>query len=191
MRIVRKAFPSVIALPHFIETLSQTGAGWEGIGQMLANGTVSALVPECVPESRLYDLKHGGILAPLVSTGATASNIQPIPNTAEFLAKELGSLDGLDCLIHDPLKEVGEAFDTDGQPTLIGGSLFYLSPNCIQPESNLLGKIRRNTLSWHFLQFIGRYQNKELTTLNAVLQNSVCIVVGAYDGESYLIWRRN
>ncbi|UGQ48739.1 hypothetical protein [Massilia endophytica] len=191
MEIVSKALSLEEVLPHFIETLSQIQGGSADLARTLATGTVSVLAPDCTAQSRLYDFRHGGLLAPASLAEATAGNVQPVANTAGFLAKELVGFGGMDCLVHDPLKQPGEASDTDGQAILIDGSLFYLNRQCMQSEADLVDRIRRNTLSWHFLQFIGRYRNSELSTLKSVLLHSVCIVVGAYDGESYLIWRRD
>lgn len=191
MNIVSKTLSHVAAVDYLIELLSQIEVGGTDVRQVLFNGAVSAFVPDSTPENRLYDFKHGGVLMPAELGVKAHSSVQPVPNSAEFVAKELVQFKGLECLIHDPLKEIYEASEEDGEPMLVEGSLFYLNRCCTDSAAECQKAIRRNTLSWHFLMFLGSYSGQERLSRNAILQNSTCVVVGAYDGESYLIWRRN
>lgn len=191
MSIVSKILRSAMANEYFIETLDQINADAEDVNQFLANGAISALVPDGIPDNRLYDFEHGGIFAPAGLSVVSQTNVQPVANTAAYLASELVQFAGLDCLIHDPLKKMGEASQADGEPLLIEDSLFYLNRNCLKSEGEWQKKVRRNTLSWHFLLFVGRYPNPEYLSLKSIMLSSACVVVEAYDGESYLVWRRD
>jgi hypothetical protein len=94
-----------------------------------------------------------------------------------------------DCLIHDPLQKIEDASAQDGPPLLIDNALFYLDRYCLRSEADCERAIRRNTYSWHFLLLVVTYPIEAKHTLKSIVQQAECIVVGAYDGESYLIWR--
>jgi hypothetical protein len=190
MDIVSKMLPPAVAIEYLTDTLSQIEVAGADVTRVLLSGSMSALVPDSTPDNRVCDFKHGGILAPIDDLSiAVQKKVQPVANAAEVLAKQLVQFDGLECLIHDPLKKIGEAAMADGVPILVEGSLFYLNMQCFQSVAECQKVVRRNTLSWHFLMLIGRYPNPENLSRKSIVLGAACIVVGAYDGESYLVWR--
>jgi hypothetical protein len=189
MSIVSKKLRPAAVIEYLSEILDQINVGGEDVSRVLASGVISALVPDCTPDNRLYDFKHGGVLAPAGMSAVEETVVQPVANTAAILARELVQFVGLDCLIHDPLKQVGEASKADGEPLLVEGLLFYLNRHCFQSVEECQKTVRRNTLNWYFLLIVGRYPQPENLSLKSIVLNSTCIVVGAYDGESYLVWR--
>jgi hypothetical protein len=125
MDIVSKMLPPAVAIEYLTDTLSQIEVGGADVTRVLLSGSMSALVPDSTPDNRVCDFKHGGILAPIDDLSVVVQKtVQPVANTAEVLAKQLVQLDGLECLIHDPLKKIGEAAMADGVPILVEGSLF-------------------------------------------------------------------
>lgn len=189
MDIVNKTLCPAAAIEYLTDTLNQIEVAGADVTRVLLSGSMSALVPDSTPDNRVCDFKHGGILAPIDLSVVVPKTVRPVANTAEFLARQLVQFDGLECLIHDPLKEIGEATMADGVPILVEGSLFYLNKQCFQSVAECQKVVRRNTLSWHFLMLIGRYPNSENLTRKSIVLDAACIVVGAYDGESYLVWR--
>lgn len=155
----------------------------------LRNGSVVALAPVAASDERLHDFVHGGLLERTELSSLSTTMVEPVANSAACLAHELFRFQGLDCLIHDPLRKIEEVKTQDGEPLLIEGSLFYWNRNCLQSVASCEHAIRRNTVSWHFLLLVGAYPAEVRHTFKSVVQGAKCIVVGAYDGESYLIWR--
>lgn len=188
MDIISRPLNPVTTSDYLVEVLEQVALVDADTVNRLRNGSVVALAPATVSDERLHDFVHGGLLKNADSSSLSTTMLEPVENSATNLARQLLRFQGLDCMIQDPLRKIEEAKVQDGEPLLIDGSLFYRSRNCLQSEANCEHAIRRNTTSWHFLLLVGAFPAEAQRTFKSVVQGAKCIVVGAYDGESYLIW---
>ncbi len=189
MEIVTRPLDPLKSIDHLTGTLEYIAVLDSETANHLRNGSMVALVPPSASAERMHDFRHAGLLPrrPAISMGSFS--MEPVSSSAPNLASELCQLHDFDCLIHDPLQKIEEASAQDGPPLLIDNALFYLDRYCLRSEADCERAIRRNTYSWHFLLLVGTYPIEAKHTLKSIVQQAKCIVVGAYDGESYLIWR--
>lgn len=191
MCFANKILDPNMACEYLLSTLEQVEAADSELLQRLHSGSVYALIPEALPEQQAYDFKHGGVIQANCSEGANDTPVQRVVSTANALARELILLKGKDILIHDPLKELSEVSKDDGDVIAIQGAHFYSDKQFFSSLEECERIIQRNTLSWHFLLLAGSWGNAENTSFKKIAMSATDIVVGAYDGESYLVWRAN
>lgn len=188
MEIITKPLHVLKSIDYLIEVLEQVVPIDLETQKLLLRGSMVALASKDVSKKQLYDFAHGGLLAQTCIESSTTRMVEPVVSTVSNLACNLTPMLAFDSLTHDPLRTIEEAGMIDGEPVMIEGSLFYVNRQ-LRTTKDLENMIRRNTLSWHFLMLFGSYPTDAQLAMRSAVQGAVCIVVGAYDGESYLIWQ--
>jgi hypothetical protein len=190
--ITSRNLPAKPAIQYFLQTLKCGGvADTDLADRLLSQGACYAIAPNNIDDQRLVGFELGGILPaePKVFHGSYL--IQPTPNTARIAAsiasKELSSMSTPMLWIHEPLLTEKEVVAKNLPYQRIGKELYLLFDK--RAETQTMELIQQSLLSWHFLAVVtdGSVQIKSVEQL--VLYARL-ILVGAYDGESFLYWEK-
>jgi hypothetical protein len=73
----------------------------------------------------------------------------------------------------------------------VNDHLLYVAKPWLLSDKKLSEIIGRYTLPWYFLMLCSNTADSELYDKKMIdlVLDSICIVVGIYDGESYLVWK--
>ena len=74
---------------------------------------------------------------------------------------------------------------TRGLPYMMVGEAIYLVFEMDFDEKRVAELIRHSLLSWHFLAFVTESKN-EISSVDELIGAARFLLVGAYDGESFL-----
>jgi hypothetical protein len=84
--------------------------------------------------------------------------------------------------------------EQDISPTVrckkIEGQLYLVYEEDLRTQQRIAEIVRYSNLSWHFLAFLTD-QLHEAGTASQLVEQAQMILVGAYDGESFLLWERS
>jgi hypothetical protein len=99
-------------------------------------------------------------------------------------------------LLEDPVLWVHEAMLLEDQITspharcrTIQGQLYLVYEDEVLTEVRIAEIMRYSTLSWHFLAFLTNRVH-QVRSVPELVEHAQMILVGAYDGESMLLWER-
>lgn len=199
--IVMQRLRGAAPLEYLSEVLRTGGASDQGIRSELRQGDLIAAVPPNTPEQRVMQFDAGGLLpaGPVRMVGGT--RIQEVPTSVSLLAKVVServrTLEDPVLWIHEPMLAESElnsflADEIDSQKILcqeIEGQLYLAYGSDIRAEKRIAQAINASMLSWHFLAFVTDRVH-HVSSVSDLLKEAKMIVVGAYDGESALIWER-
>jgi hypothetical protein len=197
MQRLRGAAP----LDYLSEVIRTGGASDQGIGSELRQGDLIAVVPPNTSEQRVMQFNAGGLLpaGPVRVIGGTS--IQEVPTSVSTLAKVVSdrvrTLEDPVLWIHEPMLVEGalKSFlgdEIDSQKIRcqeIEGQLYLAYSSDIRAEMRIAQAINSSMLSWHFLAFVTDRVH-QVSSVSELLKQAKMILVGAYDGESALIWER-
>jgi len=186
---------------YLSEVLRTGGASDQGIGSELHQGDLIAVVPPNTPEQRVMQFNAGGLLpaGPVRVIGGT--RIQEVPTSVSMLAKVVServrTLEDPVLWIHDPMlveselkSFLGDEIDSKKiSCQQIEGQLYLAYVSDIRTEKRIAQAINSSMLSWHFLAFVTDRVH-QVSSVSDLLKQAKMILVGAYDGESALIWER-
>lgn len=172
-------------------------------------GSVYAVAPESISKDKLKDLYSGGLLPtssqprlPIIEDGRKLV-IEQVPNTDHELAAlvntYLSDASQHVCLFEDEVaRSTDPALSTTDKRVTFGQELYYLLGH-----NDDVGKalsIIKKAKSWLFIGIMTSLQGinrppdvTELTEQELLLfsRNATAIIVGAYDGESFVIWEES
>jgi hypothetical protein len=178
----------------------------------LEKGTVTTCLPQGTVLKRLEDFRTGGKLPtpPSSEWSSTERNDEillmiPIPNTDDWLAAKVGEFlaeaEEHVCVFEDPLARVGDPVlrNMDTRYATFGGEIYHLILTSDSDQAYIRKVLKR---AKGIPTFIGvftesrtnlaekRPLNFSTRDIQALAAQAKKLVVGAFDGESYLIWDR-
>ncbi|GEM_PF-6728412 len=177
-------------------------------GVDLEKGSIIALLPNGLTESEVYDFEGGGKVGEIRKVEYYGQIIAPKETTDKILSLNLfqvsNSYGTFSLLFEDVLRdENGAAFQSKykpyGQFLKYGEQLYhYFHSQSISAEG-LERAIKAANAIWHFmavlsvtpLQGADTIFTVNSTEMDIFIDGVQLICVGAYDGESYLIWRKH
>lgn len=190
--ITSKSLPPKPAIQYFLQVLKCGGVADTDLSDRhLSQGTFYAIAPNDTDDHRLVEFELGGILPaePKVPDGSYL--IQRVPNTvpiaASIASKELSSMSDPVLWIHEPLLTEQEVIAKHLPYQRIGKELYLLFDK--GAETQAMDLIQRSLLSWHFLGVITDRLG-QVHSVEQLIQCARLILVGAYDGESFLYWEK-
>lgn len=188
-KISSMILPHEPAANYFSQVLAVGGIGNPALVEpRLRDGTFYAIVPERVEVKRAEQFSVGGLLPsrPAVSMGRY--QVQPV-STAVAAAASIAR--GVISKTEDPALWIHEAQLNESEvrarnvPFRTLGSQLYLVENPLHADVEEM--FRYSNLSWHFLAFVTN-SSTGITSIDQLMQRASLILVGAYDGESFLYW---
>jgi hypothetical protein len=182
------------ALPFFEQQLRLSGFTLSQVAlDRLERGHFSVLAPAETTHDALYDLASGGVIAAAETKIVNGLVLQRLRSTAADLAavvaadaKVAGNL--FTALLHEPYLRKGNDSELLRGVIDIEGALFKPFSLALFSSEMLAAEIDRYTVSWSFLLLLTTLPPQS-ATLSKLLDAARLISVGAYDGESYAIWR--
>ena len=191
--IASKILPFKLGIQYFLQVL-KTGGVLDSnlVDRHLSQGTFYAIAPDGTDDQRLAKFEVGGILLPEPKIHSGAYVVQAVPTTlpiaTSITSKEMAGSDDPVLWIHEPLLTEDEVVAKRLPYQKVGKDLYLVFDRGAGVEVRIKELIQRSLLSWHFLAFLtnGLHQVQSVENL---VQCAKLIVVGAYDGESFLYWR--
>jgi hypothetical protein len=186
---------------YFQEVLRTGGASDKDLALELRRGEISALVPSNMTEQRALQFDAGGLLPaePVRDIGGARLQKIPtgIPTLAKIVSKRIRDLDDPVLLVHEPMLSENELNSFLGEEIRsekvrfqkIDGQLYLAYESDIRTEERIAKAITSSMMSWHFLAFVTD-RSHSASSVSVLLRHAKMILVGAYDGESALIWER-
>ena len=184
-KIVSKLLPVDAVIEYVTDVLVAGGASKDSD---IVFGAIYTLAPESATADELLDFVHGGVLPITQAISDGRTKIQSVPNTigvaALILSKELMLCEKPKLWIHEPLLTEVELV-ARGLPYMKVGEAIYLVFEVGLDAKCVAELIRYSLLSWHFLAFVTESKN-EINSVDELICAAKFLLVGAYDGESFL-----
>jgi len=167
----------------------------------LNTGRVVTRLPSDLDDATAKDFETGGKLPPLSPRTTT---LQPVPNTDLLLSEEiqvfLAAGDRNVCIFEDASASPSDPFlhSLDTRYVTFEDEVYHLLCQADKDQDSILATVRR-AHSWLFIGVLTSAPPGVDLCSEGVLTKSLLkflaeearkIVVGAYDGEAYLIWTR-
>ena len=187
--VISKLLPMDAATRYVAQVLAVGGAT-EGaaIAQRLATASLYALVPSEVDGDSLLNFERGGVLAamPAIPDGNVLVQRVPttIPTAAAIVSDAMAVLDQAVFLVHEPMLS-GDELARKSIPYILVSGQPYRFSTIDSDEKALAESIRFGHLSWHFLGFVVE-RRREFNSVDELVESAKLMLVGAYDGESFL-----
>ena len=176
----------------------------------LDSGYVVALLPEALSEEDVEDFQHGKLpqLPPSEWRQWGHLTLKPVPNTngdlAGIIVNFLKHSEGVPvCLIENEIANRGEPFLAQRLSKIVylGSEVYHVLTSSAATEGDVLQAIRESCfvpISVGCLAVLDPGSSFEPETggdvseedIDRIADRTEKIFVGAYDGESYLIWSR-
>jgi len=179
----------------------------------LAKGTITTYLPSGTPIRGLEDFRTGGKLPtpPPSEWSSTERNDEillmiPIPNTDDWLAKKvseyLSEAENRVCIFEDALTRTGDPIvqKMDTKYATFGAEIYHLILSSDSDPAYIRKVLRRAKGIPTFIGFFTEWQASQPQgspiglsngDIQALTVRANKVVVGAFDGESYLIWSRS
>jgi hypothetical protein len=192
--ISKRALYGSEPLAHFLASLEVGGVVDEaGARATLEHGSIYAIAQIDADEQRLMRFDEGGLLpadpAVYVGTGWLQEVPNTIPDIAAVVSKQVQALNDPVLWFHEPLLSEDESKKKEGDWRKLGSQLYCVHARSGGDERQIGELIRFFMLSWHFLGFVTDGLH-EASAASELLAHASMVVVGAYDGESALVWQR-
>lgn len=188
-KIVSKSLPVDVALEYIQDVFRDAGASGKGSDDYkLAPENIFALAPESIDSGQLLDFLHGGVLVsmPKVSDGRTL--VQCVPSTVEIAAEivfeQLTLSEQPTLWLHEALLTEEELAVRNLPHVSVDGAIYLVFTGGLD-VSRVAELIRYSQQSWHFLAFVIDGTNTP-GSVAELIRAAKFILIGAYDGESFL-----
>jgi hypothetical protein len=158
----------------------------------LLSGSFFALVPEDLPDHRIYDFESGGVTPKGEQFHQDGYTLVAVVSLEDKLVATLKTtINRSTCYIYDPLSQPHETTINEESSVVVNDHLLYVAKPWLLSDKKLSEIIGRYTLPWYFLMLCSNTADSELYDKKMIdlVLDSICIVVGIYDGESYLVWK--
>lgn len=188
-KIVSKLLPVDVAFKYAQEVFRVGGACDDGEGgDKWRPASVFALAPEDTDSAQLLDFLHGGILDPMPKISDGLTSVQRVPSTvviaAEIVCQQLALCERPTLWLHEALL-TEEEIKVRNLPCISVDGAIYLVFSGDLDVSRVAELIRYSLLSWHFLAFVLDGKNNP-GTVAELIHAAKFVLIGAYDGESFL-----
>ena len=188
-KIISKLLRAEVATRYLKDVLA-TGGGSTGgsVDWRLRSAPIYAIAPEGISTAQVIDFAHGGILiaGPKISEGTT--QIQRVPTTVQIAAsivlKELLRCEKPELWIHEPILTEEEVALRNLPYKIVDGNIYLVFDGKLG-EERVAELIKYSLLSWHFLAFVIE-RHRQIEAVDELALSAKLILVGAYDGESFL-----
>lgn len=175
-----------------LRTLGMVGLTENEVLAHLLSGSFFALVPEGLPDHQVYDFESGGITPKgeqFKQDGYTLVAVVSLED--ELVANLKSTINRFTCYIYDPLTQSQETTGNKEPSIVVDEHLLYVAKPWLLSDKQLSGIIGRYTLPWYFLMLCSEATDSEMQSKKMVdlVLGSTCVVIGIYDGESYLVWK--
>jgi hypothetical protein len=186
-KIISKLLPGDKADGYIKDVLTIGGATSFPVG----SEPVFAIAPERTDTAQLLNFSQGGILTATqrISDGRTSVQLvaTTVPTAASIVHQEMLHFKQPALWIHEPLLTDEEISLKKLPHLIIEGKIYFVFEGNLE-EVRIAELIRYSLLSWHFLAFVtdGRGQ---VRCVDDLVISAKLILVGAYDGESFLYKR--
>jgi hypothetical protein len=193
--IAAKPIPSAPALAYFFRTLQIGGGQPSRLNSiLLGDGEFYAITPANVDENKLCKFEVGGLLAAPPKQRVGDQTIQSVPNTISaaslIIAHDLIGLADSTIWVHEALMTEREiAANKNLIYRKIGEHLYIIYQGELTSPTRIEKLLSYSLLSWHFLAFVTAGFDSA-KTVDELVEHSSRILVGAYDGESFLYWKK-
>lgn len=200
-QIIQRGLVGEAPVDYFVHTVESGGASANRLQTKLKRGEFTVLVPTSTSEARILQFELGGLLPeePKRQLGDKWIRQTPtaISTLARIVAKKARSLESPVLWVHEPMLNEDELGPVVGDDLVSGkvssqrieGQLYLVYQDGVQREAEVADAIDGSMLSWHFLAFLTEHLH-EPNAISDLFDRSSMILVGAYDGESALIWER-
>jgi len=193
--------PGSIAFLHFASVVAMLDKEVSAsLKEILLNGRFLVLAPEGVRAERLKDFQTGGLL----SEGEYMGTYQPkdgmpyrmvgVRDTSnelvEFIRKEIAGEAGYTIILFEPYytNRTGSDVLKELKFQMIENISFGMASVDELDANHLAKAISIYTMPWFSLLCLTR--EKSFRNLRTTLSGARITAVGAYDGESYVVWNR-
>lgn len=181
-------------LEHLLDSLEVGGVvDRAGARETLGHGLISAISPSDADERRLMRFDEGGLLpadpAVFVGTGWLQEVPNTIPDIAAIVSRQMQALNDPVLWVHEPVLLEDELDEKKRDWRKLGNHLYCVYRSGGGDVRQIAEFIRYFMFSWHFLGIVTDGLH-EASAASDLLSGASMIVVGAYDGESALIWER-
>lgn len=161
----------------------------------LREGDFSAVLPRNTDARRIARFDEGALLAatePVQVTGKIRVQAVPTATSAvsAIMAERMRRLSAPVLWVHEPMLLAEEISSPRAHSQSIQGHLYLVYNADMLTEAHIAEVIRYSTLSWHFLAFLTN-QIHHVGSVSELVGHAQMILVGAYDGESVLLWERS
>ena len=119
--------------------------------------------------------------------------LERVGNTAASLAKVIYDEfrdSQFSIFIREPYLRPGDKSKILNELSFVGDSLYKIICSDLTDEASLAAAIRKFTVSWSFLLIVAAHSDPCKNT-SELVSGAILIAVNAYDGESYLFWRKD
>jgi hypothetical protein len=179
----------------------------------LASGKVTTYLPAAISDREAKQFSTGGKLRIprrlSVTLAIRGSNwrIEPKPNLDTYIVKMIRSFlgqRGSCCIFEDAKSRPTDPWiqSEDGRIKNLDDEVYYvLDEKDANDEEKIARTVRDAQSGWHFVgvmslpprngRLSGGGRNLSADDLRALAERAVVILVGAYDGEGYLVWSKN
>jgi hypothetical protein len=173
----------------------------------LDSGVVVAVLPEKVSNRQALSFETGGLVPPSVDersivlthpTGST-SHLVPKPNTDGYLVSRIQEFlhrsPTSACLFEDQVSQPGDPFVSPDRGTIVivDGVVYHILNSKRDDSATVMATIRAAKKGIHMMLGVlasaGVAEDGSSLDLEQVVLALDTIIVDAYDGESYLMWR--
>lgn len=182
-------------IDYFLEILKTGGAADADFNiSQLQNGHFSAVVPQGVSPRRVERFSDGGLLettepAHVIGNASVHAVPTALSAISAIMAKRIRRCADPVLWVHEPTLLEEEIKNSQVRCQTIDGQLYLVYENAPRTEPRLAEVIRYSTLSWHFLAFLTNDVH-QVRSVSDLVRQAQTILVGAYDGESMLLWDR-
>jgi hypothetical protein len=168
-------------------------------------GSIFTILPANISDEVAKEFKTGGKLPSLLAADYEQSNLEPIADMDSQLVTDihvfLSANEGHVCVFEDASAERNYPFlqALDTRFSFFNDEVYHLLSHEDLDDNKILKTIRA-ARSWLFIGIMASVsqdislslEHKDLTMddLNLLAKGTEKIIVGAYDGEGYLIWDR-
>lgn len=159
---------------------------------VLRQGRFFALAPEGTGESRLRRLNSGWLLPVTEVIRQGNYLLERKGSSARFLAQIICDEfheSKFSIFIREPYLRPGDRSEILKELSFVGDSLYKIIDAGLIDEMSLAEAIRRFMVSWSFLLVVVAHSAR-CKNESDLVSEAISIAVNAYDGESYLYWRK-
>jgi hypothetical protein len=160
---------------------------------VLGQGSFFVLAPVGTDESRLRRLNTGRLLPVVEVIRRGGYILERVASTAGFLAQIIYDEfhnGKFSVFIREPYLKPGDRSEILNELSFVGDSKYKIIDVRLTDEVSLTEAIKLFTVSWSFLLIVAAHSGR-CKNASELVSEAILIAVNAYDGESYLYWRKD
>lgn len=180
--------------PYFCSIIEANGERLTPeLSTLIQEGSFFAIAPKSVPKQRLNKFGLGGLITASAPAKVGGFLLSEVPHLAPYLADQYlaaaHSASGVSVLIREPYLRIGDVSPIVSE--LVGiGKILYKKLEIFTLDRNVLSEqIRKFTVSWSHFSVLS--DKNEISTFGDLMSSALLCAVNAYDGESYIYWKRD